>query len=237
MGRAFEYRKEKKFKRWDAMAKNFTRAGREIAIAVKDGGPDPSTNTKLRIAIQNAKGVAMPKDRIEAAIKRASSKESGENYEEVLYEGYGPHGVAILVDCTTDNNTRTVANVRLIFSRANGALGNSNSVVFNFERRGVFYIEKGKINLDEVELDLIDGGASDVYSDDEHVYIETSFTDFGSLQKKLEELHIDVTKSELRYVAMNKIAVTTEQQEKIYALIEKLEEDDDVQYVFHNMEE
>lgn len=237
MGRAFEYRKEKKFKRWDAMAKNFTRAGREIAIAVKDGGPDPSTNTKLRIAIQNAKGVQMPKDRIEAAIKRASSKESGENYEEVLYEGYGPHGVAILVDCTTDNNTRTVANVRLIFSRANGALGNSNSVVFNFERRGVFYIEKGKINLDEVELDLIDGGASDVYSDDEHVYIETSFTDFGSLQKKLEELHIDVTKSELRYVAMNKIAVTAEQQEKIYALIEKLEEDDDVQYVFHNMEE
>lgn len=237
MGRAFEYRKEKKFKRWDAMAKNFTRAGREIAIAVKEGGPDPSTNTKLRIAIQNAKGVQMPKDRIEAAIKRASSKESGENYEEVLYEGYGPHGVAILVECTTDNNTRTVANVRLIFSRANGALGNSNSVVFNFERRGVFYIEKGKINLDEVELDLIDGGASDIYSDDEHVYIETSFTDFGSLQKKLEELNLEVQKSELRYVPMNKVAVTAEQQEKIYALIEKLEEDDDVQNVFHNMEE
>jgi len=237
MGRAFEYRKEKKFKRWDAMAKNFTRAGREIAIAVKEGGPDPQTNTKLRIAVQNAKGVQMPKDRIEAAIKRASSKESGENYEEVLYEGYGPHGVALLVECTTDNTTRTVANVRLIFSRANGTLGNSNSVAYNFERRGVFYIEKGKIVLDDVELDLIDGGASDIYNDDEHVYIETSFSDFGSMQKKLEELNLEIKKSELRYVAMNKVNATAEQQEKIYALIEKLEEDDDVQNVYHNMEE
>jgi YebC/PmpR family DNA-binding regulatory protein len=237
MGRAFEYRKEKKFKRWDAMAKNFTRAGREIAIAVKEAGPDPATNTKLRIAIQNAKGVQMPKDRIEAAIKRASSKESGENYEEALYEGYGPHGVAILVECTTDNNTRTVANIRLIFSRANGSLGNSNSVAFNFERRGVFYVEKDKIRLDDVELDLIDGGANDIYNDDDTVYIESSFADFGSLQKKLEELGIEVKKSELRYVPLNPVAVTPEQQEKIYALIEKLEEDDDVQNVFHNMEE
>ncbi len=237
MGRAFEYRKEKKFKRWDAMAKNFTRAGREIAIAVKEGGPDPQTNTKLRIAVQNAKGVQMPKDRIEAAIKRASSKESGEHYEEALYEGYGPHGVALLVECTTDNTTRTVANVRLIFSRGNGTLGNSNSVVFNFERRGVFYVEKDKISLDDVELDLIDGGASDIYSDDEHVYIETSFSDFGLMQKKLEELKLEVKKSELRYVALNKVSVTAEQQEKIYNLIEKLEEDEDVQNVFHNMEE
>ncbi len=237
MGRAFEYRKEKKFKRWDAMAKNFTRAGREIAIAVKEGGPDPTTNTKLRMAIQNAKGVQMPKDRIDAAIKRASSKESGENYEEALYEGYGAHGVAILVECLTDNNTRTVANIRLIFSRANATLGNNNSVVFNFERRGVFYIEKNKINLDDMELDLIDGGANDIYSDDEHVYIESSFSDFGSLQKKLEELNLEVKKSELRYVALNTVEVAPEHQEKIYALIEKLEEDEDVQNVFHNMQE
>lgn len=236
MGRAFEYRKEKKFKRWDAMSKNFTKAGREIALAIKAGGPDPETNAKLRLAIQNAKGVQMPKDRIDAAVKRASDKDSG-NYDEVLYEGYGPFGVAMLIECTTDNTTRTVANMRLIFSRGDGELGNNNSVIFNFERRGVFMVEKQKINLDTVELDLIDGGANDIYSDDELIYIETAFTDFGSMQKKLEELGVELKNAELRYVPLNKVKLNAEQQEKIDAIIEKFEQDDDVKNVFHNMEE
>lgn len=234
MGRAFEYRKEKKFKRWDAMSKNFTKAGREIALAVKAGGADPQSNAKLRLAIQNAKGVQMPKDRVDAAIKRASDKDSG-NYDEALYEGYGPFGVAMLVECTTDNTTRTVSNMRLIFSRGNGELGNNNSVVFNFERRGVFMIEKNKIQLDEVELDLIDAGANDIYNDDELVYIETVFTDFGNIQKKLEELNIELKNAELRYVPLNTVSLSEEQQEKIETLIEKLEQDDDVKNVFHNM--
>ncbi|MBC8045335.1 MAG: YebC/PmpR family DNA-binding transcriptional regulator [Fimbriimonadaceae bacterium] len=236
MGRAFEYRKEKKFKRWDAMSKNFTKAGREIALAIKGGGADPGSNAKLRLAIQNAKGVQMPKDRIDAAIKRGSEKDAG-NYDEVLYEGYGPFGVAMLVECTTDNTTRTVSNLRLIFSRGNGELGNNNSVVFNFDHRGVFMIEKSKINLDDAELDLIDGGADDIYSDDELVYVETVFPDFGSMQKKLEELKIELKNAELRYVPLNKVSLNEEQQEKIYNLIEKLEQDEDVKNVFHNMEE
>ncbi|MBC8173707.1 MAG: YebC/PmpR family DNA-binding transcriptional regulator [Chitinophagales bacterium] len=236
MGRAFEYRKEKKFKRWDAMAKNFTKAGREIALAIKSGGADAETNAKLRIAIQNAKGVQMPKDRIEAAIKRASSKDES-NYEEVLYEGYGPFGVAMVIECTTDNPTRTVSNMRLYFSRGDGSLGTNNSVSFNFERKGVFIIEKNKINLDDVELDLIDGGAGDIYSDEEHVFVETAFTDFGAMQKKLEELHIELKSAELLYVPMNKVKISDDQQEKIYTLIEKFEEDEDVKNVFHNMQE
>lgn len=236
MGRAFEYRKEKKFKRWDAMSKNFTKAGREIALAVKAGGADPDSNAKLRLAIQNAKGVQMPKDRIDAAVKRASEKDAGV-YDEALYEGYGPFGVAMLIETTTDNTTRTVSNLRLIFSRGNGELGNNNSVVFNFDRRGVFMIEKPKIDLDNAELDLIDGGADDIYSDDELVYVETAFLDFGTMQKKLEELKIEVKNAELRYVPLNKVNLTEEQQEKIYNLIDKLEQDDDVKNVFHNMEE
>ena len=182
MGRAFEYRKEKKFKRWDAMAKNFTRIGREIAIAVKNGGASPDTNPKLRLAIQNAKSVSMPKDRVDAAIKRASSKEEG-NFEEVVYEGIGAGGVALMVECATDNTTRTVANVRLLFSRGGGNLGTFGSVAYLFDRKGIFKIESSKINLDEVELDLIDAGAEDIYEEDGTVYLETSFNDFGTMQK------------------------------------------------------
>ncbi len=236
MGRAFEYRKAKKFKRWDAMAKSFTKAGREIAMAVKDGGADPDANAKLRMAIQNAKGVQMPKDRIEAAIKRASNKEEG-IFEEILYEGYGPYGVAMLIECATNNSTRTVANVRMYFSKGDGALGTSNSVAFGFDRIGLFVIEKDNIQLDDLELDLIDAGASDIYIEEELVFIETSFTDFGNIQKKLEELHIEVKQSELHFVPQNKVEVTEEQQEKIYSLVEKFEEDEDVQNVYHNMGE
>ncbi|MFN3939735.1 MAG: YebC/PmpR family DNA-binding transcriptional regulator, partial [Chitinophagales bacterium] len=214
MGRAFEYRKEKKFKRWDAMAKNFTKAGREIAMAVKEGGADPNTNAKLRMAIQNAKGFQMPKDRIEAAIKRATSKDEG-NFEEVVYEGYGPHGVALIIECATDNPTRTVANIRMHFNRGGGAMGTQGSVTFMFERKGLFTIEKSKIKLEEVELDLIDAGAEDIQQDDAMVYVYTSFTDFGALQHKLDELGIEVKQAELVRLPANKVQLTDEQQEQI----------------------
>ncbi|MBK7569757.1 MAG: YebC/PmpR family DNA-binding transcriptional regulator [Chitinophagales bacterium] len=236
MGRAFEYRKEKKFKRWDAMAKNFTRIGREIAIAVKNGGASPDTNPKLRLAIQNAKSVSMPKDRVDAAIKRASSKEEG-NFEEVVYEGIGAGGVALMVECATDNTTRTVANVRLLFSRGGGNLGTFGSVAYLFDRKGIFKIESSKINLDEVELDLIDAGAEDIYEEDGTVYLETSFNDFGTMQKKLDDLHIEITGAELLRIPHDKIKLNADNELLINNLIDKLMEDDDVVNVFHNMEE
>lgn len=236
MGRAFEYRKEKKFKRWDAMAKNFTRIGREIAIAVKNGGASPDTNPKLRLAIQNAKAVSMPKDRVDAAIKRASSKEEG-NFEEVVYEGIGAGGVALMVECATDNTTRTVANVRLLFSRGGGNLGTFGSVAYLFDRKGIFKIESSKIKLDEVELDLIDAGAEDIYEEDGIVYLETSFNDFGTMQKKLDDLHIEITGAELLRIPHDKIKLNADNELLINNLIDKLMEDDDVVNVFHNMEE
>lgn len=236
MGRAFEYRKERKFKRWGAMATAFTRVGREIAIAVKNGGPNPEANPKLRIAIQNAKAVQMPKDRVEAAIKRASSKDE-KDFEEVVYEGIGPGGVALMVECATDNTTRTVANVRVLFSKGGGALGTSGSVGYLFERKGIFKVESGKIKLDELELDLIDGGAEDIYEDDGIVYIETSFNDFGTMQKKLDELNIEITGAELLRIPLNKISVSSDHEKLVHNLIEKLEEDEDVVNVFHNMVE
>lgn len=236
MGRAFEYRKEKKFKRWDAMAKNFTKAGREISMAVKEGGSDPNTNAKLRMAIQNAKGYQMPKDRIEAAIKRATSKEEGD-YEEIVYEGYGPHGVAMIIECATDNSTRTVANVRMHFNRGNGSLGTQGSVNFMFDRKGLITIDKSKINLEEVELDLIDGGAEDIQQDDEMVYIYCSFTDFGTMAHKIEELQLEIKQAELVRIPQTKVKLSDEEQEQIYSLIDRFEEDEDVVNVFHNMEE
>ena len=236
MGRAFEYRKEKKFKRWDAMAKNFTRVGREIAIAVKAGGPDPSTNAKLRLALNNAKGVQMPKDRVEAAIKRAVSKDEGD-YEEIVYEGYGPFGVAMMIECATDNPTRTVANVRMYFNRGDGALGTQGSVAFSFDRKGVFKLEKEKVQLDDIELDLIDAGAEDIREEEDLYLVSTSFTDFGTMQNKLEELNVEVKAAELVRVPLNLVELADEQMEKIYALIDKFEEDDDVVSVFHNMKE
>ncbi len=236
MGRAFEYRKEKKFKRWDAMAKNFTRVGREIAIAVKSSGPDPENNPKLRLALQNAKGVQMPKDRVEAAIKRASSKEEGD-FEEIVYEGYGPYGVAMMIDCATDNPTRTVANIRMYFNRGNGSLGTQGSVGFSFERKGLFKIEKDKMNLEELELDLIDGGADDIAEEDGLILVTTGFTDFGTMQNKLEELKVEAKSAELVRMPLNKVDLPDEQMEEIYTLIDKFEEDDDVVSVFHNMKE
>lgn len=222
------------FARFDRMAKAFTRIGKEIAIAVKQGGPLPENNPKLRMAIQNAKGVNMPKDRVEAAIKRASSKED-KDYQEVTYEGYGPHGVPILVECATDNPTRTVANVRLHFSKNGGNMGNSGSVSFMFERKGVFKFDADKLNLDELELDLIDAGADDIERGEEEIIVYTKFTEFGQMQKFLESKNLEPKSSELQYIPTTTKELTEEQQDEVLKCVEALEGDDDVQNVYHNL--
>lgn len=234
MGRIFEKRKHKMFARFDRMAKAFTRIGKDIAIAVKQGGPLPENNPKLRLAIQNAKGVNMPKDRVEAAIKRASSKEE-KDFQEVTYEGYAPHGVPIIVECATDNPTRTVANVRLIFSKNGGSMGNSGSVTFLFERRGVFKFDPSKLNLDEMELDLIDAGAEDIERGDEEIVVYTKFTEFGHMQKFLESKHLEAKSSELQYIPTTTKELNEAQQDEVLKLVELLEADDDVQNVHHNL--
>lgn len=234
MGRAFEFRKARKFKRWDKMSKAFSRLGKEIVMAVKENGPNPDSNSRLRTAINNAKGVNMPKDRVEAAIKRASSKEE-KDYEEVVFEGYGPYGIAILVETATDNNNRTVANVRMYFTRAEGALGKTGSLDFIFTRKGIFRLPAEGLNLEELELDLIDFGAEDIYEHDGEIIIETAFTDFGAMQKALEERNLPLTSAELQRIPNTRVELTDEQAEEIEELIEKLEEDDDVQAVYHNM--
>lgn len=236
MGRAFEFRKVRKMKRWDAMAKNFTRLGKEINLAVKQGGPNPDTNPRLRVAIQNAKGLNMPKDRIEAAIKRASEK-GEKDLEEMVYEGYGPHGIAILVECATDNPTRTVANVRMYFSRSGGALGKTGSLDFIFTRTGVFKLPANDVNLEELELELIDFGAEDIFQEDDEIIVHTKFSDFALMQKGLEEKGIPVTSAELQRIPTTTTELSDEQVEEIITLIEKFEEDDDVQAVYHNMKE
>ncbi|MCC9136262.1 YebC/PmpR family DNA-binding transcriptional regulator [Pontibacter silvestris] len=235
MGRAFEFRKARKFKRWDKMSKAFTRLGKEIVIAVKESGPNPETNSRLRTAIQNAKGVNMPKDRIEAAIKRASSKEE-KDYEEVVYEGYAPHGIAVVVECATDNLNRTVANVRMHFSKGGGSLGKTGSLDFLFDRKGIFKIPAEGINLEELELELIDFGADDIYEHEEEIIIETPFTEFGTMQKGLEEKGLNVISSEVQRIPTTRTELTEEQEEEVMNLIERLEEDDDIQAVYHNMQ-
>lgn len=234
MGRIFEKRKHKMFARFDKMAKAFTRIGKDIAIAVKQGGPLPENNPKLRMAIQNAKGVNMPKDKVEAAIKRASSKEE-KDFQEVTYEGYAPHGVPIMVECATDNPTRTVANVRLHFSKGGGAMGNSGSVGFMFERKGVFKFDPAKINIDELELDLIDAGADDIDQQEDEVTIYTKFTEFGHMAKFLESKHLEAKSSELHYIPTTTKELSEEETDEVLKLVETLEADDDVQSVYHNL--
>lgn len=234
MGRVFEKRKHTMFARFDRMAKAFTRIGKDIALAVKQNGPNPDNNPKLRMAIQNAKGVNMPKDRVEAAIKRASSKEE-KDYTEVIYEGYAPHGVPVLVVCATDNPTRTVANVRLQFSKNGGTMGNSGTVLFMFEHRGVFKFDPAKLNLDEMELDLIDAGAEEIERGEDEIVVSTKFTDFGQMQKFLEEKKIDAKSSELQYIPTATKELPEDQQDEVLKLIEAIEADDDVQTVFHNL--
>ncbi len=222
------------FARFDRMAKAFTRIGKDIAIAVKQGGPLPENNPKLRLAIQNAKGANMPKDRVEAAIKRASSKEE-KDFQEFTYEGYAPHGVPIIVECATDNPTRTVANVRLVFAKNGGSMGNSGSVVFMFERRGVFKFDPSKLNLDELELDLIDAGAEDIERGDEEIVIYTKFTEFGHMQKFLESKNLEAKSSELQYIPNTTKELSEAEQDEVLKLVETLEADDDVQTVYHNL--
>lgn len=234
MGRAFEFRKERKFKRWDKMSKVFTRLGKEIVMAVKAGGPDPNTNTKLRTVIQNAKGAQMPKDRIEAAIKRASNKDE-KDYEEVVYEGYGPFGIAFIVETSTDNTNRTVANVRSYFTKAGGALGTSGSVSFMFDRKAVFRFAQANYNLDELELELIDHGLTEIAENEGEIFAYTEFEDFGSMQKALEDRGIEVISADFQRFPSTLTELTEEQEEIIHKLIDRLEEDDDVNQVFTNM--
>lgn len=235
MGRIFEKRKHKMFARYDRMAKAFTRIGKEIAMAVKAGGPDPAYNPRLRQAVANAKGVNMPKDRVEAAIKRAVSKDSS-NFEEVVYEGYGPYGVPILVETATDNPTRTVANIRMYFNRAGGAMGNSGSLSFIFERKGVFRVAADQIaDPESLELELIDSGLESMERDENEIILYSAFADFGSMQKALEDRGISCTKAGLERIANTYAELSEEQMDEILELVEKIEEDDDVQAVYHNL--
>lgn len=221
------------------MAKQFTRIGKEIAIAVKAGGPDPTTNPALRRCIQNAKSVNMPKDRIEAAIKRAMGKEM-ENYEEILYEGYAPHGVAILVETATDNHVRTVANIKSYFNKSGGALGNSGSVSFQFRKMGVFKLKPEGLNVDDLEFELIDFGLEEMgESTDDNgntvLVLRCAFVDFGKLQKALEDRGITPISAEIEWIPNTTVPVNDAQAEDVSKLIERLEQDDDVSKVFHNM--
>lgn len=234
MGRIFEKRKHKMFARFDRMAKAFSRIGKDIAIAVKQGGPLPENNPRLRMCIQNAKGVNMPKDRIESAIKRASSKEE-KDFQEVIYEGYAPRGVPIVVETATDNPTRTVANVRLIFSKNGGSMGNSGSVAFLFERKGVFKFDPSALNLDELELDLIDAGAEDIDPGEEDITVYTKFTEFGHMQKFLESRGLEAKSATLQYIPTTTKELTEDQQDEVLKLVEAMEADDDVQNVYHNL--
>lgn len=235
MGRIFEVRKATMFARYDRMAKQFSRIGKEIAIAVKKGGPDPETNPQLRRVIQNGKAVNMPKDRIEAAIKNALGKDTS-NYDEVIYEGYAPHGIALLVVTATDNTTRTVANVRSHFNKGGGALGNSGSVGFLFKHMGVFKLKNEGLDIEELELELIDAGLEEIGEDSEgNVLVRCGFNDFGNLQKALEEKNITPVSSEIEWIPLNTVEVTEEQSNDVLKLIARVEEDDDVQQVFHNM--
>ena len=237
MGRAFEYRKASKMARWDKMAKAFSKIGKDIALAVKAGGPDPDANPALRRCILNAKGANMPKDNVERAIKKASGNDA-ENYEEITYEGYGQGGVAFFIDCTTNNPTRTVANVRAIFNKFDGNLGKNGELAFIFDRKGIFSIDKSLIKLDwdDFEMEMIDGGAEDVESDDEEVMITTAFEDFGALSHKLEELGLEAKSAELERIPNNIKEVTEEQFKINMKMLERFEDDDDVQNVYHNME-
>ena len=239
MGRIFEVRKASMFARWDKMAKNFTRIGKEIIIAVKAGGPDPKDNAALRRCFQNARSVGMPKDRVEAAIKRAQGKELV-NYDEILYEGYAPHGVALLVETATDNHVRTVANVKSHFTKGGGTLGNSGSVSFQFKKMGVFKLKPEGLNSEDLELELIDFGLEELgegtgENGENVLVVRCGFTDFGNMQKALEEKGITPISAELEWIPNITVPVNDDQAADVSKLIEKLEQDDDVQKVFHNM--
>lgn len=236
MGRAFEFRKARKMKRWSKMAKTFTRIGKDIVIAVKEGGASPETNSRLRQVMQNAKAANMPKDNVLRAIKKASSKDTA-NYEEITLEGYAVNGIAVFVDCATNNNNRTVADVRSYFSKCDGALGTNGSLEFIFNRKGVFTIAKENINssLDDLEMELIDGGLEELEIDEEAITVYCNFTDFSNMQKKIEDLGIEIQNSELQRIPITTKIISASEAEKVIKLLDLLEENDDVQQVFHNM--
>ena len=235
MGRAFEFRKARKMKRWSAMAKAFTRIGKDIVIAVKEGGADPNHNSRLRAVIQNAKSINMPKENIDRAIKKANDKNT-ENYKEVLLEGYAPHGIAVLVETATDNNNRTVANIRSYFNKYNGNLGTAGSVEFMFDHVCNFRISSSNIDIEEIELEFIDFGVEEVFHDEDGVLLYAPFENFGKIQKELEIRDIDIISSEIERIPKQTRQLDTNYYEEVMKLIEKIEEDDDVQNVYHNLE-
>lgn len=235
MGRIFEKRKDRMFARWAKNAKAFTKIGKEIAIAVKTGGSEPSSNPRLRMAMQTAKSLNMPKDRVEAAIKRAAGKDQS-SFDEVIYEGYGPHGVAILVETATDNPTRTVANVRSIFNRYGGSLGTTGSLDYLFQQRGVFKIATPTGDLEEFELEMIDHGLEDLFEGEDGLLLYSKREDFGALQKALEAKNIEVQSAGPQRFPLSFSSINSVQEEEVQKLIEALEEDDDVQHVYHNIQ-
>lgn len=237
MGRAFEYRKARKLKRWGNMAKTFTKLGKEIIIAVKAGGPDPHANSKLRVLMQNAKAANMPKENVERAIKKATSKDVTD-YKELVYEGYGPFGIAILVETATDNPTRTVANVRSYFNKFGGSLGTSGCVDYMFEHKCVFKVKnKEGIDLEELELEMIDCGVSEVFLDEEEdqINIYGEFESFGPIQKYIEDNDFEIVSAEFERIPTDTKELTTEQYAEIEKLLGKLEEDEDVNAVYHTI--
>jgi len=236
MGRAFEFRKARKMTRWPAMSKAFTRIGKDIVMAVKEGGPDPDGNARLRAVIQNAKAVNMPKDNVERAIKRASDKNQGD-YKEVVFEGYAPHGIAVLVETATDNNTRTVANIRSYFNKCDGSLGTSGSVVFMFDHVCNFRINSGEMDMEELELELIDFGVEEIFQDEDGCMIYAPFESFGAIQNYLENNSLEILSSGFERIPQVTKTLTPEQVADVEKLLEKIEEDDDVQNVYHTMSE
>ena len=237
MGRAFEYRKARKLKRWGNMSRTFTRIGKEITIAAKAGGPDPSTNPRLRALMQNAKAANMPKDTVERAIKKATDKDAGD-YKEITYEGYGPHGIAIFVEAATDNNTRTVANVRSYFNKLGGNLGTQGSLTFLFDHKAVFKIKaKEGVSLDDLELELIDYGVDELEHDEDEIILYGAFEENANIQKYLEDNGFEIVSSEFERIPHELKDVTPDQRAAIEKLLEKLEEDEDVVNVYHNMKE
>ena len=234
MGRAFEFRKARKMKRWSNMSKTFTRIGREIIIAVKESGPDPSSNSRLRAIIQNAKAANMPKENIERAIKKASEK-SSENFKEVLLEGYAPNGIAILVEAATDNNNRTVANIRSYFNKCDGSLATSGSVDFLFDHLCFFQIKDKGIDIEELELELIDFGVIELSKSENEISITARFEDFGSIQKELERRKLEISSSEFEREAKINKSLPEDERLKVERLINMIDEDEDVQNVYHDM--
>jgi YebC/PmpR family DNA-binding regulatory protein len=241
MGRAFEFRKARKLKRWDKMAKTFSRIGKDIVMAIKEGGPDPEANSKLKAVMQNAKAANMPKDVVERAIKKAKDKDTSD-YKQVTFEGYAPHGIAVFVETATDNNNRTVANVRAAFSKYNGNLGTNGSVEFLFDRKCHFRIAAAGLDPEELEFELIDAGIDELFLEEAEEGKEASimiygpFESYGSIQKELESRSLEILESGYERIPTTTTKLTPEQEEEVDKLLERLEEDDDVMHVYHTME-